>query len=310
MTPATQISVPLWLRAIRALLRRLNIYLTRRNARAMARRRTQAFERSDRLIAAGQELRRLDVPDPDARAYFETHLPRLARTLALVPPPMGGRILELGCYMQLTPFLQQFCGYREVRGANFGRSGNSERKSATVGGECFNISIDLFDAERDRFPFADGYFDTVLACELIEHLQCDPMHMLLECRRVLQDGARLLVTTPNVASLTSVARALHGYDNCQIYSKYPRPRSHGAEELPHVREYTPYELRNAIQAAGFQIESLFTEGIAECAVNLPMWDFLEEHGYNTALRGEQIYCVANKRADASIVRYPDFLYAN
>jgi hypothetical protein len=50
--------------------------------------------------------------------------------------------------------------------------------------------------------------------------------------------------------------------------------------------------------------------IAECAVNLPMWDFLEEHGYNTALRGEQIYCVANKRADASIVRYPDFLYAN
>jgi SAM-dependent methyltransferase len=163
----------------------------------------------------------------------------------------------------------------------------------------------LFDAERDRFPYNDGTFETVLACELIEHLIHDPMHLLLESRRILEEGGRLIVTTPNVASLTSVARVLHGYDNPQISSDYPR----GLDEIPHVREYTAFELRTAVEAAGFHIEALFTEPIAEFEMNRPMWNFLEDHGYNTSLRGEQTYCVAVKRSDLTVTRYPRFLYS-
>src|SRR6266540_1561740 len=37
----------------------------------------------------------------------------------------------------------------------------------------------------------DGRFQTVLACEIIEHLVLDPMHMLLEIRRVLRSGGTL-----------------------------------------------------------------------------------------------------------------------
>jgi len=51
------------------------------------------------LLEAINRLRTLDQQD----TYFEEHLHRLARTLTLVPEPRAtGRVLELGCYMQIT----------------------------------------------------------------------------------------------------------------------------------------------------------------------------------------------------------------
>ena len=265
---------------------------------------------SAELARAVEELGRLDLPDEAARRYFEKHLPRLARTLTLVPPPRaGGRILELGCYMQITPFLQLWRGYSSVRGAYYGSLGRTEQRIASIHGEAFEAPVDLFDAERDRYPYDDGSFETVLACELIEHLLRDPMHLFLESRRILQEGGRLIVTTPNIASLTSVARVLHGYGNPQISSAYARKTADDVDEIPHVREYTAFELRDAVEAAGFQIEALFTEPIAGLEMNAPMWNFLEDNGYNTSLRGEQTYCVAVKRSDLAVTRYPRFLYS-
>jgi len=289
----------------------MNTYLTRRYESAVAAKNPMALpESSAELDAALEQLRSLEVPPGGAREYFDKHLPRLARTLALVPGPRaGGRVLELGCYMQITPFLHHWRGYSEVRGAYYGAAGNIDRKIASVRGERFEVAVDLFDAERDRYPYEDGRFETVLACELIEHLVRDPMYLLLECHRILEEGGHLIVTTPNVASLTSVARALHGYDNPQISSHYRPPRPGVPEELPHVREYTAFELRAALEAAGYEIENLFTEPIAGLEMNRTMWNFLEDNGYNTALRGEQTYCVAVKRADLPVTRYPRFLYA-
>lgn len=289
----------------------MNSYLSRRYESSLAvRRPIPSPERPEAEVAAAEQaLRQLAVSGNEARAYFEKHLPRLARTLTLIPPPKrSSRILELGCYMQLTPFLQRLCGYSEVRGAHYGPLGVSEPKTARVGGELFEVAVDLFDAERDRYPYEDGTLETVLACELIEHLLHDPMHLLLECRRVLEEGGRLILTTPNISSLTSVARALHGYDNPRIYGQYSRPRAGAPPEIPHVREYTAFEIGDAVRAAGFEVESLFTEPIAEFAMNLPMWNFLEENGYNTSMRGEQTYCVAVKRRSLPVTRYPRFLY--
>jgi SAM-dependent methyltransferase len=261
--------------------------------------------------AADLALRQLDLPDDNARAYFEKHLPRLARTLTLVPRGgEGSGILELGCYMQLTPFLSSFSGYAHVRGADQGKPHSQKPKGTSVGGNWFELLLDLFDVERDRFPYRDAMFDTVLACELIEHLLFDPMHLLLESRRVLKDGGHLLLTTPNAASLTAVARVLDGRDNPQLYSKYTRPREGEPPHPPHVREYTAHEIRWLVESAGFEVEDLFTELIPEWAKNLPLRRFLEENGYDPLLRGEQTYCLAVKTSSRPINRYPEFLYAD
>jgi len=293
----------------------MNTWMSRRyeTQRAASRQAPVPEEPPERLRAAEEALSRLNV-DGDDRTYFQKHLPRLAHTLALIPESKsGGAILELGSYMQITPFLMSFCGYSSVRGAHFGPPGKTEIKVARVGGRRTEIPLDTFDAERDRFPYEDSSFEAVLACEIIEHLIRDPMHMLLECRRVLAEGGRLLVTTPNTTSLTSVGRALHGYDNPQVYAKYPVPKP-DEDEIPHVREYTAFEVQDALESAGFEIERLLTGPIAGVAEdlripeNLRIRDFLEEHGYNTSMRGEQTYCIAIKRSSLPVTRYPRFLY--
>ncbi len=259
----------------------------------------------DKLAAAERALRGLPVVDEAGRAYLEKHIPRLARTLALIPAPQGAsRVLELGCYGQITPFLHSLCGYGEVRGAYFGELGVIDTKC--ILGVTFDV--DHFNAERDRFPYEDGSFDLVVAGEIIEHLISDPMHMLLECRRVLQDGGKVLVTTPNVGSITSVAKTLGGKDNPQIYYLYQRPLAGSAPDIGHFREYTTHEVGETMRAAGFEVESLFTTHIEEYASHLPLLRLLSEHGFSTEHRGEQTWCVATKRERLEVTRYPWFLY--
>jgi len=251
------------------------------------------------------------MPDEGAQAYLVKHIPRLARTLALVPSPQTtGRVLELGCYMQITPLLARLCGYREVRGAYYGSLGRIDRKTRQFPDGEFSCYVDHFDAERDRFPYPDGHFDLVIAGEVIEHLTYDPMHLLLESRRALADGGFLLVSTPNVGSITSVAKTLDGRDSPQIFFHYNRPRAGEPAEIGHVREYTAHEIGEAVKLAGFEISSLFTTFIPEFASYLPLLKFLEENGYSTENRGEQTWCLAIKRAALPVERYPLFIYSS
>lgn len=256
-------------------------------------------------------VRSMDFPDEAARQYTEIHLHRIGRTLEQVPEPVSSkRILEMGAYMQMTPALQCVLGYSEVRGAFFGSLGRTDEKVVTVGGkEIFHCLVDLFDAEKHRYPYDDGRFETVIACEIFEHLLHDPMHMLIEMNRVLEDNGNLVLTTPNVTSYTAVARVLEQSGHPQLYSKYADPRGEFAEtEIPHVREYTPPELREAIESAGFDLISLTTEVIPGYGTEKWVKEFLERSGFSTTLRGEQMYCVAKKHAGKAIVRYPKFLY--
>jgi SAM-dependent methyltransferase len=252
----------------------------------------------------------LDFP-PDARRYLEEGMQRFTRTLTLVPPPRGssGRVLELGSYMQMTPALAKIVGYPYVRGAYLGPLGRTDTKVSTVGGrEIFRCEVDHFDVERDRFPYEDGWFETVLACEIIEHLLLDPMHMLLEIHRVLEEGGTMVLTTPNITSYNAVYSVLEQSGNPQLYSHYPRPAGEGqANEAPHVREYAPSELQHAVEGAGFEIESLVTEAIPT-DYQPRIRSLLRRLGYSTEARGELMFCVARKRSGLPVTRYPDFLY--
>ncbi len=297
-------SLPFPLRFVQKLLRKLNYHLSSSHSLSFP----EPFDQA-KLKATEEALRLLPTPDANARSYLDKHVPRLARTLALVPPPeTTGRVLELGCYMQITPLLQRICGYREVRGAYYGHAGKSDRKTIHFPDGDFKCEVDLFDVERDAFPYPDGYFDLVIAGEIIEHLVYDPMHMLLEARRVLADGGYLLVTTPNVASITSVAKTLDGHDNPQIFFLYKRPVEGEDPEVGHMREYTAHELGEAVKAAGFEVTKLFTTFIDEFDSHLPLLRFLADNGYDTENRGEQTWCLARKRADLAVDRYPWFLY--
>lgn len=249
------------------------------------------------------------TPAPEARQYVETHRTRLEIILAMTPA--GGpqdRILEMGAYLQITPALKTRLGYGEVRGCYLGPAGHTEHHElVSEEGESFQCDVDLFDAERDPFPYPDGWFATVLCCELLEHLARDPMHMMVEINRVLRPGGHLLLTTPNIASLRSIAAILQGY-HPGLFTHYVHPDK-AAMEPRHYREYTPTEIRRLLEDAGFTVIKLETGPYREQPRPEWLWvvHLLERYRLPKDLRGEAIYALARKSGPVR-VRYPEWLY--
>lgn len=244
-----------------------------------------------------------------SREYVENHLTRLEKTLAITPPGgPGDRVLEMGAYLQITPALKTRLGYGEVRGCYYGPAGRTEHRAVTSqSGEVFECDIDLFDAEKDVFPYPDQFFSTVLCCELLEHLASDPMHMMLEINRILKPGGALVLTTPNLASLRSLAGILQGF-NPQLFSSFIRPRD-GVVDARHAREYTVYELRRLLEDSGFEVKLLETGPFR--AEPKPEYAWVEHmlgrYMLSPEHRGDGIYLVARKQT-APRERYPAWLY--
>ena len=94
-------------------------------------------------------------------------------------------------------------------------------------------------------PFEDGSFELVWASEVIEHVT-DTARWLLEVRRVLSPGGRLLVTTPSHGRLRV---ALGGVE------RFSEPLG------DHLHLYTKRSLRTLLDEFGFvQIDVRAGEG--------------------------------------------------
>jgi SAM-dependent methyltransferase len=235
----------------------------------------------------------------------------LVKTLEITPP--GGpqdRILEMGAYLQITPALRSKLGYGCVRGCYYGPAGAIDHRTVTSAeGETFTCELDLFNAEKDPFPYPDGHFATVLCGELIEHLTEDPMHLMSEIHRILKPGGHLVLTTPNISSLRGIAAILVGY-HPGVFSAYIRPRAEGEVEARHNREYAPQEIRQLMENSGFTITLLETGPFRQTPRPEEGWvlNVLERFELPKELRGDDIYVVGRKTG-AVRQRYPDWLYA-
>jgi SAM-dependent methyltransferase len=248
---------------------------------------------------------------PEAQAYLDEHIDRLLRTLDLLPQGSAQqRILEMGAYLQVTPALQHRLGYGEVRGCYFGPRGEVDHRSAvSSAGEEFRCDIELFDADKDPFPYGDEYFNTVLCCELIEHLRTDPMHLMAEANRILAPGGHFLLTTPNAASLRALSAILQGY-HPGFFPAYLKPHKSAEGDERHNREYTPKELQLLMRDAGFEVVRLETGPFKQEPHPELQWveHLLDRYLLSKELRGDGIYVLGRKTGPVR-ARYPEWLYA-
>jgi len=249
---------------------------------------------------------------PEARDYARHHRSRFARTIEMTPRGDESKaILEMGAYMQITPALKFQLGYGKVRGCYFGKLGQVDHKSiVSDNGQTFQCDVDHFDAERDVWPYPDASFDTVLCCELIEHLFADPMHMMSEINRILKPGGHLVITTPNLGSLRAISAILLGH-HPSFFPAYIRPRREGEEtEARHNREYVPMEVERLLTGSGFEVLRLETGEFLDEPHPEYAWiaHLLERYRLDHTLRGDGIYALGRKTGPVK-ERWPAWLYS-
>lgn len=277
--------------------------------KAELRTRPLEFKESETIRLDGEEsleyVKGFFAEDRNASSYLQKHGRRIVETVELIPVgDESQRLLELSSYLQMTPLIKRHGAYGEIVLTNWWK-GETRSQLQTVRNEMTGevLSFDMLnvDVERDRFPFPDEHFDVALCCELIEHLTADPMHMLIELNRVLKWGGLLIVTTPNIASAFSLGKALAG-NSPYVYGEY-NPKSPGDR---HSREYTPNDIKLALNAAGFKVVKLFTKDLwAQTDEAFLQW--LDQTVVPRELRGDNIFAVGRKLS-TQFDRFPDGLY--
>jgi SAM-dependent methyltransferase len=109
------------------------------------------------------------------------------------------------------------------------------------------------DVGAEPLPFPDNQFDFVTYTDVMEHHSFSPKRVLREIQRVLVPGGRVIVVTPNHASIYNRLKLLFGgsvnddfdyfFDVCADERIYDG----------HHREYTRAEMRAALGRTQFQV---------------------------------------------------------
>lgn len=97
------------------------------------------------------------------------------------------RILEIGCGD--GKLLSLLSGANDVYGVEASSTGVEKCVGRGLRAVCLDVS-------SVPLPFPDDHFDAVIILETLEHLM-NPYYALLEIRRVLKEGARLICSVPN-----------------------------------------------------------------------------------------------------------------
>lgn len=227
---------------------------------------------------------------PVGNSYHEVHKRRTARTVQLLlEQKPSGKLLELGTSEVVPKLLSKLKPELEVHVTDFD---NTESKE-------FVYSVDL---ETEALPVPDETFDVVLCCEVIEHMEVDPMFMMAEINRVLKPEGLLILTTPNITSSRALYKILRG-DEPYFYMQY----RHKPSLYRHNYEYSVSSIKKVLKAAGFS-SRVWSEDTFEDAV-LDDVERLRAIGYPLTDVGDNIFAVATKISPVRN-RHPQHIYAD
>jgi SAM-dependent methyltransferase len=214
-----------------------------------------------RARASDAALRRIDqaaatiAPDePRLREWHDRYArqqrERLALDLDLVEQhaPIGAAVLDVGAVPLLLTAALTARGY-DTRACDLA----PERYSTSIA--VLGLAVSRCNIETERLPYDDGAFALVVFNELFEHLRVDPIFTLSEVLRVLAPGGVLLLSTPNLRSLTGIRNFVfrNRAQSCAAdpYTEFSKLAALG--HMGHVREYTTVEVSSFLTAIGFRV---------------------------------------------------------
>ncbi|MBW8829368.1 MAG: class I SAM-dependent methyltransferase [Burkholderiales bacterium] len=177
-------------------------------------------------------------PSDVLMAYTLGLLPGVGRSAALEVMGLNarerGRLLDVGCGNGAFLSRMKSLGWQCI-------GIETDEVAARFAREHFGL--DVRQSSLTEAAFAEGTFDVVTLSHVIEHVH-SPIALLLECRRILKPGGKLVVLTPNTRSL--------GH---RIFGRAWR----GLEPPRHLHAFHPQALQTYTERAGMSTQRLTTE---------------------------------------------------
>jgi SAM-dependent methyltransferase len=232
--------------------------------------------------------------------YLSVHKKRLIYTFSLLEAlefnPDGNYLVDMGSWIPCLPVIKNIFPKLSIL---LLVSNDLEGQSDTI--NYSNVMFDSIDLESEKIPLPDNSASLVLLLEVIEHFGHDPMFVMSEVNRVLVEGGKVIISTPNLASWRSLVAALTHYSP-YTYGKYLPGVPHGR----HIHEYVPRDVSILLQSSGFQA-SVWTENVYHTDSSPQLMTLLEELHLPTEDRGDTIFAVGTKVKSVQ-ERYPIDLY--
>jgi SAM-dependent methyltransferase len=109
------------------------------------------------------------------------------------------------------------------------------------------------DLGREPLPFADDSFDFVTYTDVIEHHAFSAKRVLAEIRRVLVPGGRVIIATPNHASIYNRIKLFFGGSVNDEFDYFFNTEADADVYPGHHREFTRAEIRSALARTKFRV---------------------------------------------------------
>ena len=147
------------------------------------------------------------------------------------------KVAELGCgHGYMTIELSKYAS--KIDGYDVDQDGI---KTAIRLGSKFGISnLNFYLFNGHRTNASDESYETVLSCDVIEHVP-DPNSYLKECYRILEKNGVFILTTPNGLIAKKRDYIIKSHSNY------------------HITEYYPAELYSMLASAGFGVEMWYSK---------------------------------------------------
>lgn len=195
--------------------------------------------------------------NPEAPLYIKKHLADYARTVYDVmrfsERTGATRVLEIGAFFGVVCICLAKLGLK-VTAADLPEYMEMPEQKERFGRH--GIGIASVRLEDFVLPLADESFDVVIMCEVLEHLNFNPLPLIKEINRVGAPDSLFYVSVPNFAYYRKRLDLLFNRPILQPVSAY-FDQLDGSKDLivnGHWREYTKSELINLLTRMGYGIE--------------------------------------------------------
>lgn len=168
-------------------------------------------------------------------------------------------ILEIGSFLGTVSISLKRLGYK-VSALDIPEF----QKSPTLGPIYEKNGIDFvgLNLRYHKLPYPSDAFDAVVITEVIEHLNFNPLRVLMEINRILKIGGYIYIGMPNQASYANRKKLLFGksiHNSIDDFFSQLDRKKNMIVGL-HWREYTMSETTYMIERMGFQIHRKYYFG--------------------------------------------------